>query len=103
MQSLNNTQLNKINSYIGFSVKSGKAIFGLEMLKRAKIKPFLILIDENLGSNSLKQTKLYSERNNVKIITLPNNHLNNYLKRNNVKVLSLLDESLCNAIMNIVQ
>ena len=103
MQSLNSTQLNKIDSYIGFSIKSGKAIFGLEMLKRSKNKPYIILIDESIGSNSLKQTKLYAERNNITIITLPKDHLNDSLKRNNVKVLSLLDESLCNAIMNIVQ
>ena len=103
MQSLNNTQLSKIDSYIGFSIKSGKALFGLEMLKKSKKKPYLILIDNALGANSLKQVTFFSEKNNVMIITLPENHLNESLKRNNIKILSLLDENLCSAIMNIIQ
>lgn len=101
--SSNSPTISKIDSYVGFAVKSGKIIWGLDMLKKAKRAPFVILIDEQIGQNSLKQVKLYAERNNVELVLLPAEHLNNSLARTNVKILSICDENLAKAIINTIK
>lgn len=98
----NNMNANKIDSYIGFAVKSNKVIFGLEMLMRAKRPPYVVLYDAKLGANSLKNLRYYCDKNNVKSVELSENHLNDLLKRQNVKILSINDESLANAILSSV-
>lgn len=93
-------QTNKIDSYIGFAVKSRKVIFGLEMLLRARKPPFVILFDESLGANSLKNMKYYCDENKVLALKIAQNHLNEVLQRQNVKIVSILDSSLARAIIN---
>ncbi len=101
--SSNSPIINKVDTYVGFAVKSGNVIWGLDMLKKAKKAPFVILIDEQIGQNSLKQVNLYAERNNVEIVVLPAEHLNNSLARTNVKILSVCDENLAKAILNTIK
>ncbi|MEG1608888.1 MAG: hypothetical protein RR348_03395 [Clostridia bacterium] len=92
-------QTNKIDSYIGFAVKSRKVIFGLEMLLRARKPPFVVLYDESLGANSLKNMMFYCDTNNVVMLKISANHLNELLQRQNIKILSIVDESLSKAII----
>ncbi|MEG1535699.1 MAG: hypothetical protein RR416_01870 [Clostridia bacterium] len=96
-----NLKRNKVNSYIGFAVKSNCAIFGLDMLLTSRKPPYIILIDKALGKNSLKQINLYKERHStVEIIETEENFLNNLLKRENVKILSIIELNLATAIKN---
>mgnify|MGYP000021933976 FL=1 len=101
--SSNSPIINKVDTYVGFAVKSGRVIWGLDMLKKAKKAPFVILIDERIGQNSLKQVNLYAERNSVPIVVMPAEHLNNSLARTNVKILSVCDENLAKAILNTIK
>ena len=42
----------KIRSYVGFSIKAGKAKFGVDNIVDAKRVPFVVLYDEALSENS---------------------------------------------------
>ena len=90
----------KINSYIQFAVRANKVVWGLDMIKASKQKPFIILYDKSLGANSKKQLDRYSQEKEVRLVELDENYLNNLLKRQNVKLIGLLDESLSNAIID---
>ena len=90
----------KINSYIQFAVRANKVVWGLDMIKTSKQKPFIILYDKSLGANSEKQLDRYSQEKEVRLVELDENYLNNLLKRQNVKLIGLLDESLSNAIID---
>lgn len=103
MQNYNKTMMNtKISSYINFSVKAGKVIWGLDMLKNSKVKPYLIIYDKTIGQSSKKQLLKYKEDNLVKTLEVEENYLNDILKRSNVKVIGLIDESLSNAIIKLI-
>ncbi len=42
----------KIRSYVGFSIKAGKAKLGVDNIVEAKRPPFVVLYDEALSDNS---------------------------------------------------
>ncbi len=87
----------KIESYIGFALKSGKCkkgSFAVGQLKRAA----LVILCPSISQNSLD--KLYStlKRLNCPVIKIKQ-PLENYVYKANVKVLAVLDQSLANAII----
>lgn len=93
---MNNT---KLDSYIGFAVRSNKVIFGVDRLLESKKIPLVVMYDEELGANSLKHIKLYCERKSVTSYSMPHGYLANLLKREKVKVISIIDISLGSAII----
>lgn len=93
-ESMQNT---KINSYIGFAVKMKKAIYGVDNIKRSKLKIYALIYDGTLSENSYKQLKLYGERNDIPIIK-SEDELSEILKRDKVKALGIANESLAKAI-----
>lgn len=93
---MNNT---KLDSYIGFAVRSNKVIFGVDRLLESKKIPLVVMYDEELGANSLKHIKLYCERKSVTSYSMPHGYLANLLKREKVKVISIIDVSLGSAII----
>lgn len=93
---MNNT---KLDSYIGFAVRSNKVIFGVDRLLDSKKVPLVVMYDEELGANSLKHIKLYCERKSVTSYSMPHGYLANLLKREKVKVLAIIDVSLGTAII----
>ncbi|MGN0771360.1 MAG: hypothetical protein ACI4MI_02110 [Christensenellales bacterium] len=101
MQSLNSTTLSKISCYVGFAVKSGKVIWGLDLLKKSKKPPYVILLDGKIGKNSAKEAEFYAEKNNVPILALPDDALGELLKRSNVRLVAVTDENLAKAILNL--
>lgn len=95
---MNNT--NKIFSYIGFAVKSGQVVWGLDGLKKTSDRAALIVIDEALSEGSKKEAVFVSEQKKIPMIRLPQGELSAALRRNNVKVLSITDAGLAGAIID---
>ena len=89
----------KCNSYIHFAVKANKVLWGIDMIKSSKMIPYVIIYDETLGANALKQMNYYSEEYEVETIKVSKDYLNTLLKRNNVKIIGIVDESLSSAIL----
>ena len=97
MQSLSSSNPDKISCYVGFAVKSGKVIWGLDMLKKSKKPPRIILIDGAIGNNSAKEAEFYADKYDV------DGSLGSMLKRNNVKLIAVTDDNLAKAILKISQ
>ncbi|MGN0789327.1 MAG: hypothetical protein ACI4MY_05255 [Christensenellales bacterium] len=103
MQSLSSSNPDKISCYVGFAVKSGKVIWGLDMLKKSKKPPRIILIDGAIGNNSAKEAEFYADKYDVDVLFLPEGSLGAMLKRNNVKLIAVTDDNLAKAILKISQ
>ena len=86
----------KISSYIGFSVKKGSVVFGLDNIETYRKKVHLILCSNLLAENSFKKATLESQKRNCLIFKLEG--LEEILKRN-CKVLAICDKQLAVAII----
>ena len=85
----------KISAYIGFSVRKGSVVFGLDTIETYRKKVHLILCSDQLAENSYKRAVLEGQKRNcsVKIVE----GLEETLKRN-CKVLAICDKQLADAI-----
>ena len=85
----------KISAYIGFSVRKGAVVFGLDTIEMYRKKVHLILCSDTLAENSLKKACAEGEKRNCTVATLAG--LEETLKRN-CKVLAICDKQLAEAI-----
>ena len=85
----------KINAYIGFSVKKGSAVLGLDAIETYKKKIHLILCSTNLAENSYKKAVAEGQKRNCSVVSLDG--IEETLKRN-CKVLAICDKQLADAI-----
>lgn len=87
---------NKIETYIGFAIKKGSVVFGVDTIKYYRKKMYLLLYVESLSQNSLYVLKLTAER-----VGCPLSQIQDYetLQRKNCKALAICDKSLANAIL----
>ena len=84
----------KVAAYIGFSVKSGKILYGYESVIAAK-KARLVLFDPALSEHSRKKIRKYAETTGVSVVELPD--LADYCGGRKVKCIGLVDENLASA------
>ena len=90
----------KLASYIGFAIKSGKAIFGYDNLFKSKKLPRIIICCSTLSEKMKNKLISYSNDKKIKLLTLENLILSDIIKRDNCKVLGICDENLSFAIEN---
>lgn len=92
-------EINKIKSYLMFSIRSGKIIFGVDKLFVCKKKPLLIIICSTQNEKVTRKVVNFANDNNIKVIKLQNLVLRELIGRDNCKVVGLLDYSLSHAII----
>jgi len=93
-------RIEKIKSYLGFSIRSGKVIFGSDKLFECKKLPIVVLICSTQNDKVANKVILFCENNNIKFYKLKDITLSELIGRNNCKVLGLLDKSLAKAIID---
>ena len=93
---------NKIETYLGFCIRAGKIVFGVDRLEKQKKGVHLIIVDGGVGKNSLKPALLAKERLHCPMITSESGVLGETLHRHAVKVASITDEHLAAAILSVV-
>lgn len=91
-------KLSKIRSYVGFSIKSGKIIFGVDniILKRSK----LILVDKSLSEVSRRKLNNYLEKSRIECIEMD---LAEIVSKENCKAIALTDKNLTDAIKKAIK
>ncbi|NLL56874.1 MAG: hypothetical protein GX242_06650 [Clostridiales bacterium] len=57
--------LSKIKSYVGFAIKMGKAVFGVDTITTLRRPPKIVLYDHSLSTNSEIKLTNYTARNNI--------------------------------------
>lgn len=90
---------NKIFSYVGFALKAGKVLFGVDSLETTKKKVFLVLYDETLAENSWKRLEKAKENFSCAALPLKEGELERMVHRENTKCISLQEKALAEAIL----
>ena len=84
----------KVATYIGFSIKSGKILYGYEKVIAARTVK-LILCDPALSENSSKKVQSFAERKKIPVIVVEN--LAEYFGGKQIKCVGLVEEHLASA------
>ena len=58
-------QINKLRTYVGFAVKSGNIIFGVDQIKDSKKNIKLILACNTLSDNAMSKLSSYSIQKHI--------------------------------------
>ena len=90
---------NKIETYLGFCIRAGKIIFGVEMIERQKKGVKLLMADSAIGKNSFKPTVQAYEKFGCPLLITAENELGALLHRPAVKAIAITDENLAAAIV----
>ena len=95
-----NNMATNLDSYIGFAVRSRKAVFGAEGLLAGRMKVFVVLFDEALGKDGRKKLARFTQSTGVNAFEVPCGYLAALLKRDGVKVIGIAEQHLAQAIVN---
>ncbi|MBE5757388.1 MAG: hypothetical protein E7345_00445 [Clostridiales bacterium] len=91
--------MTKLESYIGFAIKSGSAIFGSDKLFEGKKLPKIVLICSSQNEKVSSKVQKFCESNKIECVKL-DVLLSDLVKRENCKVIGIIDENLSKAIRN---
>lgn len=89
----------KIETYLGFCIRSRKIVFGAESIEKLRKGVYLLVIDGGVGKNSLKSVLLAQERLQCPIIASNAGALGETLHRPAVKAAAVTDKNLAAAIL----
>lgn len=93
----------KIESYLGFCIRSRKIVFGAESIERQKRGVYLLIADGAIGKNSLKPTLAAKERLGCPLLMTDANVLGELLHRPAVKAVAITDDHLASAILSVAE
>lgn len=85
----------KIETYIGFAIKKGSTVFGVDNIKQYRKKIYLIVYTPDLSHNSLSVLQRICKKKECLLKAIPNYEL---LGDKNCKALAICDKSLADAI-----
>ena len=90
----------KIETYLGFCIRSRKIIFGAEMIEKQKKGVYLLVIDGGIGKNSLKSIQKAQETLYCPLYSTDEGVLGEWVHRPAVKAAAITDKHLASAILN---
>ena len=93
-------RVDKVKTYLGFAIKSGKVIFGVDKLFQSTKKPHVVLICSTQNEKVTNKVIKYCENNQFPYIKLSDLVLGDIVGRDNCKVIGILDLNLAIAIRN---
>ena len=91
----------KIETYLGFCIRAGKIIFGVEMIERQKKGVKLLMADGAIGKNSFKPTVQAHEKFGCPLLITAEGQLGALLHRPAVKAVAVKDGHLATAIVDV--
>ncbi len=94
---------NKIESYLGFCIRSRKILFGAEMIERQKKGVYLLICDGAIGKNSLKSVVKAKQTLSCPLYQTEEGALGEWTRRPSVKAVAILDEHLAAAILSVAE
>lgn len=90
----------KIETFIGFSVKSRKIIFGINSIEIYKKKIYCLFICKTASENTEKNIIKLAEKLNVPLIKTVDKTLEEITFKDNCKAVALTDKQLSKAILD---
>jgi hypothetical protein len=89
----------KIETYLGFCIRSRKIIFGAETIEKQKKRVFLLVMDGRIGKNSLKPMLRTQERLGCPLYITDEGALAEWVHRPAVRAVAITDEHLASAMI----
>ena len=87
---------------MGFSIKSGKVVFGLDKLQEYFKPVKLVIVCSTVAENTYKKLKTLCEYNKWKMVQLNDGIiLGSVIGRDNCKVLAMTDKNLSKAVLDL--
>lgn len=95
-------QTNKVCSYIGFALKSGKVLFGIDSAERYKKKAYLIVLSCDIAENSFEKAIKLQNKFKCDVLQTTDLTLSEIVYRENCKFIAITDKGLSDAIRKAV-
>ncbi len=92
----------KIETYLGFCIRSRKIVFGVDETAKQK-KSFLLLVDNALGESSFKEMKKAWERLQCPMLVVDDGVLGALLHKEGVKAVAIKDKNLASAMLSVAE
>ena len=92
-------QNDKISAYLGFCIRSGKIVFGVDRAEALKKGVHLLIADSTLSENSMKVLVKLKERFSCPLLVTEGVSLSELLHRPAVKAAAVKDKNLASAIL----
>lgn len=90
----------KIYTYIGFAIRSGKIRIGVNAIQTLKGNIPLLLLCNTASNNTVKDAQKLAKKFNSKIVLSKVDKLEDIFYKENCKVVAILDQSLATAILD---
>lgn len=88
---------NKIEAYLGFALRAGKLVLGLNSIETIKKGVYCLLLDEGAAKNSHKEARKLKEKFDCPLLIIRD--LGALMKREGCKLAAVKDSSLAEAIL----
>ena len=92
-------QNDKISTYLGFCIRSGKIVFGVDRAEALKKGVHLLIADSTLSENSMKLLVKLKEKFSCPLLVTEGVSLSELLHRPAVKAAAVKDKNLASAIL----
>ena len=93
-------QKDKAESLIGFAVKAGHVLYGIDTVEAARKKLYLIVLCDTVAENTRKKALSVAAAKHVPVI-VSRNELQYTVGRKNCKVLAVTDRQMAEAIVTL--
>ena len=87
-----------IGSYIGFAVRSGKIIYGIDNIEASRKRKYALVLCITASGNLVKNAVRYAEINDIPLVTTMH-PLEDIVYKHNCKIIALLDRNLAKAVI----
>ncbi len=89
----------KIETYLGFCIRSRKIIFGAETIEKQRKGVYLLIMDGGIGKNSLKPMMKAQETLGCPLYITDEGTLAEWVHRPAVKAVAITDNHLASAML----
>lgn len=94
---------NKLSSYFGFCVRSGKIVYGVDDIDKQKKSVFLIVYDGALGESSTRTLMKAQQRLGCPLVVASDGALAELLHKPAVKAVAIKEQNLAKAILSVLE
>ena len=92
--------IQKIGAYLGFCVRSGKIVYGVDEIAEHRKRVSLLIIDGGLSENSRKEIYKAQERLACPLLETENGLLGELLHKPAVKAVAIKEKNLALAVLS---
>lgn len=93
----------KISAYLGFCLRARKVVFGVDEIENKKKGVYLLICDEQISQNSLKNVVKARETLGCPLLLAKADALGQALHKPAVKAVAIQDKNLALAILSAVE